>query len=102
MFHTVVVKMETCISANSLVTDGSSTYTFASKLCFAVTFSLQVRRVKAILSHLMHCITSNTVEEPEAEAPPTFRPRAMSVHTVAQSKGKVQVAEEVRSYQAVL
>lgn len=50
--------------------------------------------MKAILAHLMHCITSNMPKEEEAEAVP-FRPRAMSVHTVAQSKGKIQVAEEV-------
>lgn len=51
--------------------------------------------MKAILAHLMHCITPN-LSTGDADMA-NFRPRAMSVHQVAQNKGKVQVSEEVRA-----
>ena len=54
--------------------------------------------MKAILAHLMHCITNDT-KSSGANEEPVFRPRAMSVHQVAQSMGKVQVSEEVSSTQ---
>lgn len=50
--------------------------------------------MKAILAHLMHCITHDT-KASGANEEVVFRPRAMSVHQVAQSQGKVQVSEEV-------
>lgn len=49
--------------------------------------------MKAILAHLMHCITNNPETGLCEDVP--FRPRSMSVHQVAQNKGKVQVSEEV-------
>ena len=46
----------------------------------------------------MHCITnSNNNNQSGAKEDVLFRPRAMSVHQVAQSEGKVQVSEEVSS-----
>lgn len=41
----------------------------------------------------MHCITISMKSDTEDQM--AFRPRSMSIHQVAQSKGKVQVSEEV-------
>ncbi|KAF6020291.1 Rbcn-3A [Bugula neritina] len=56
----------------------------------------KVKRVKAILAHLMHCITISMKSDTEDQM--AFRPRSMSIHQVAQSKGKVQVSEEMTSF----
>ena len=50
--------------------------------------------MKAILAHLLHCITEDMQTGGDDEIA-HFRPRAMSVHQVAQNRGKVKVSEEV-------